>query len=94
MKITRFSSDRLSQKSVELFELIESMRIEGKGTPVSNLRSEIQQSSGRERCNGADKLPIIVFSTTFRKQNGNLQFAGYNGLVLVEVNRLINNANQ
>lgn len=90
MKITRFSSDRLSQKSVELFELIESMRIEGKGTPVSNLRSEIQQSSGRERCNGADKLPIIVFSTTFRKQNGNLQFAGYNGLVLVEVNRLIN----
>ena len=90
MKITRFSSDGLTQKSVELSELIESMKTEGKGSPVSNLRNEIKLSVRRERCDSADKLPVIVFSSTFCRQKGSYQFSKYNGLVLVEVNGLIN----
>jgi len=35
MKVTRFSSDGMSQKSVELSELIESMKTEAKGNLVS-----------------------------------------------------------
>ncbi len=90
MKITRFSSDGLTPKSVELSELIESMKTEGKGSPVSNLRNEIKLSVRRERCDSAAKLPVIVFSSTFCRQKGSYQFSKYNGLVLVEVNGLIN----
>ena len=79
MKITRFSSDGLTQKSVELSELIESMKTEGKGSPVSNLRNEIKLSVRRERCDSADKLPVIVFSSTFCRQKGRYQFSKYNG---------------
>lgn len=90
MKVTRFSSDGMSQKSVELSELIESMKTEAKGNPVTFLRQQIKQSIRGERSVIADKLPIVVFSSTFRRKEGRLQFSGYNGLVLLEVNNLIN----
>lgn len=44
MKVTQFSGDGKTQKSVELSELIESMKTDGKGNPVSRLRQQIKES--------------------------------------------------
>ncbi|MDD4404145.1 MAG: BT4734/BF3469 family protein [Parabacteroides sp.] len=91
MKVTRFSGDGKTQKSVELSELIESMKTDGKGSPVSRLRQQIKESIRGIRCDSADKLPVITFATTFRNHNEQMRFSGYNGLILLEVNRLMNN---
>ena len=91
MKVTRFSGDGKTQKSVELSELIESMKTDGKGSPVSRLRQQIKESIRGIRCDSADKLPVITFATTFRNHNEQIRFSGYNGLILLEVNRLMNN---
>ena len=88
--MTEKEKKRHDELDSELSELIESMKTEGKGSPVSNLRNEIKLSVRRERCDSADKLPVIVFSSTFCRQKGRYQFSKYNGLVLVEVNGLIN----
>lgn len=91
MKITiyRFEKEALVMRTVEMEKFIGMLQTESLSHPVSNMRKNLRYTVPGQPNEYIRKLPVIVFSGTFRK-NGETRppFKAYTGLVLLEVNHL------
>ena len=86
MKVTWVKGDLSSGKPVELDTVVEYMKDAVKAKPVKNMREMIPYCSPGSRAADAEKVPVILFASGYKEQD----WKCYNGLVLLEFNRLAN----
>lgn len=90
MKITSYRKveEACTQRVLELETALNALRTETKAQPVSTLRRNLYYNSGKSRCEFAEKLPVFVFAGVFKKKGGGQELVTYNGLVILEINKL------
>ena len=86
MKVTWVKGDLSSGKPVELDTVVEYMKDAAKAKPVKNMREMIPYCSPGSRAADAEKVPVILFASGYKEQ----EWKCYNGLVLLEFDRLAN----
>lgn len=55
---------------------------------IQQLRADLKRALPQQRCKKAQQLPILVCAATFKKLQESYQMNQYNGLVMLEVNKL------
>ena len=86
MKVTWVKGNLSSGKPVELDTVVEYMKDAAKAKPVKNMREMIPYCSPGSRAADAEKVPVILFASGYKEQ----EWKCYNGLVLLEFDRLAN----
>lgn len=90
MEATIYKSTNKKMKKVALPTLLEGMRIEQKQIPVTTFREMLNYCMPESHPTDAEKLPVTVFSGVYNRSSGNPALKQYNGIILVEINRLAN----
>lgn len=90
MKITQYRGDFKTQKLVEMSDLMEVIKHEAKGEPVSVMRHYLKYGVRGKDDKYVKNVPAVLFGASFKKEDGAQVLHLYNGLVLLEVNRLMN----
>ena len=85
MNITQYKDGGKSVKTFSLSELVDTMKDRASGRAVEEFREKLEECPPGCPCPAASKLPRIVFGAEYRKKNGEMKMAAYNGLVLLEV---------
>ncbi|NDV63661.1 BT4734/BF3469 family protein [Bacteroides sp. 224] len=90
MKITTYRNvgETQTQRTVELETALEAIRTEIKSRPVSALRDSLAHTTSDRRNDFANKLPVWVFGGVFNKKEGRQELIAYNGLIMLEINKL------
>ena len=91
MKVTlyRYEKGGLVMRSLEMEKLQEALQKETLSRPVSTMRNNIRYTLPGKQNAYVQKLPVIVFSGTFKKtEEPHRPLRAYSGLVLIEVNHL------
>lgn len=90
MKITQYRENdgKYTQRALEMDAVLKSMKTETKQMPVSRLRHDLQYIRPSERSHLSAKLPVLIFGGLFLCKDGGFHRKQYNGIVLLEVNRL------
>ncbi len=77
-----------NQQMMDIGVLLDSMKIEARGLPVSTLRQSLQATEQKAHNRYVDKVPKVIFAASFNKVDGEQVMENYNGVVLLEVNNL------
>lgn len=90
MKITQIRDDGkvYTVRTLQVGLLVEELKTEPKGMPVSAARHSLQYTLPGDRNIDVQKLPKLIPAAVFVRKGGMLQFTAYNGIVMLEVNRL------
>ncbi len=90
MKVTLVKAyrERKTQRIMDIELLLESMKTERVGRTVTTMRYYLQNTDPETRSVYMDKVPKMIFTASFKKVNGEQVMMNYNGMVLLEVNRL------
>lgn len=88
MKITQIKGDGKSLKNIELSAVMAAIETGEQSREVNYLRELLSSSMPCDRNIHAGKIPVLLFAAVFRGKQNNLEFRAYNGLILVEVDRL------
>ncbi|MGL5920425.1 MAG: BT4734/BF3469 family protein, partial [Bacteroidales bacterium] len=88
MKINIWSASRKSRKTITLEDLIDQLKTENKNQQIEQLRTARAFADGRLHAPYCDKIPFVGFAAAFRTRNHMDHLEDYNGLVLLEINRL------
>lgn len=90
MKITqyRINEKERTQRTIDIEVALAAMRTETKKKPVSVMREQLRYALPKYRNESVQKVPLLVFGGVFRLENGRQEMAVYNGVVLLEVNKL------
>ncbi|MCD7977067.1 MAG: hypothetical protein LUG51_07870 [Tannerellaceae bacterium] len=90
MKVSLYRKDNRSETlhTLELDALIEKLKTETKQRPVSRFREELRYYTPRSAPESAQKLPVILFTASFRRTGKEIQMTTYNGIILLEFNQL------
>jgi predicted P-loop ATPase len=88
MNVTQYKDGSKSVKTFSLSELVDTMKDRASGRAVEEFREKLEECPPGCPCPAASKLPRIVFGAEYRKKNGEMKMAAYNGLVLLEVGNL------
>lgn len=90
MKITqlRKNGDAIALSVMDLETLMSKIQTEIKSRPISTFREQLRYYLPGNRCDAADKLPMVVPAAEFRKVNGQKQMKVYNGIVELTVGPL------
>ena len=90
MKITqlRKNGDAIALSVMDLETLMSKIQTEIKSRPISTFREQLRYYFPGNRCDAADKLPMVVPAAEFRKVNGQKQMKVYNGIVELTVGPL------
>lgn len=72
MKITqlRKNGDAIALSVMDLETLMSKIQTEIKSRPISTFREQLRYYLPGNRCDAADKLPMVVPAAEFRKVNG------------------------
>lgn len=90
MKATLFSANQKAQKTIEMEKLIGLIRDGYKEKQVAALREELRYTIPGVSVKEANRLPVVYFCSTVKKQDGTFVRNQYNGLVLLKINNLAN----
>ena len=88
MKISLYSPSLKSRKSVSFDAFIEQLKTPVKSHNIEQLRIARAFSNGKLTAPYRDKIPFAGFSSTYRTRNNTDYMDQYNGVVLLEINRL------
>lgn len=88
MKITQIKGDGKSLKSIELSVVMEAMLAGEQSRAVNELRELLAASMPGNGMIHATNIPVLVFPALFRKRENRIEYQSYNGLVLLEVDKL------
>ena len=88
MNVTQYKDGSKSVKTFSLSELVDTMKDRVSGRAVEEFREKLEECPPGCPCPAASKLPRIVFGAEYRKKNGEMKMAAYNGLVLLEVGKM------
>lgn len=92
MKITQYRNDEKvqTQRTMNIEAAVAAMRTETKSRPVTVMREKLSVATPGLKYDYINKVPQLVFGGNFRKNGTEQTMVSYNGLVLLEVNRLAN----
>ena len=90
MKTTLFSADMKAQRTVGMEKLVELIRSGYKTKQVAALREALRYIRHGISVKQANRLPVVYFCSTFKKQDKKLVRKEYNGLILLKINNLTN----
>lgn len=90
MKATQFKGllRRETQRNVKLSALMENIKTGTEEQLVINLRHSLQYVNRTVHCTAVDKLPKLCFAAEFKKADPRQEMIHYNGVVLLEIDRL------
>ncbi|WP_321436189.1 BT4734/BF3469 family protein [uncultured Bacteroides sp.] len=90
MKVTQFKGllRRETQRNVKLSALMENIKAGTEEQLVINLRHSLQYVNRTVHCTAVDKLPKLCFAAEFKKADARQEMIHYNGVVLLEIDRL------
>lgn len=90
MKATQFKGllKRETQRNVKLSALMENIKAGTEEQLVINLRHSLQYVNRTVHCTAVDKLPKLCFAAEFKKVDARQEMIHYNGVVLLEIDRL------
>jgi len=90
MKITQYRNDgkAQTQRTMDIDAALAAMRTETKNKPVSVMRERLKYFQHPTKNEFVQKVPMMAFGGVFRKVEGRQEMTTYNGVVMLEVNRL------
>ena len=90
MKATQFKGlfRRETQRNVKLSALMGNIKTGTEEQLVINLRHSLQYVNRTVHCTAVDKLPKLCFAAEFKKADARQEMIHYNGVVLLEIDRL------
>ena len=90
MKITQYRNDgkTQTQRTMDIEAALAAMRTETKSKPVSTMRNRLHYADSEARNESVRKVPLMAFGGVFRRMGSQQEMAAYNGLILLEVNKL------
>ena len=86
MKVTLLKGNLGSGKLVELASMVARIKDTTQAKPMENMREMIPYCTPGNRVADAEKVPVVVFASGYKDQ----VWKHYNGLILLEFNRLAN----
>ncbi|MEG1749800.1 MAG: BT4734/BF3469 family protein [Tannerellaceae bacterium] len=89
MRVAQLRGDLNAQRNLEVSIVLNSMKTENNRKTVATLREDIPYLNRTSKSISAEKIPIILFGVTLKREGDNWQMTGYNGLVLIGINNLI-----
>lgn len=90
MEATIYKSTNKKMKKIALATLLEEMRTAQKQIPVTAFREMLDYCMPESHPADVEKLPVTVFSGVYNRSSGSSVLKRYNGIILVEINRLAN----
>ncbi|NDV83524.1 BT4734/BF3469 family protein [Bacteroides sp. 51] len=92
MKVTQYRNDEKvhTQRTLSMEATIAAMQTEIKSKPVSNMRDKLTCALPGVKYEYVQKVPLLAFGGSFRKNGSEQTMDSYNGLVLLEINNLAN----
>ena len=90
MKITQYRNDGnvQTQRTIDMETALTAMRTETKSKPVSVMRDRLRFAIPEVKNEFVRKVPLMAFGGIFRKKESRQEMVVYNGVVMLEVNRL------
>jgi hypothetical protein len=90
MKITQYRNDGKvqTQRMMDIEAALTAMRTETKSKPVSTMRDKLRYAIPEVKNEFVRKVPLMTFGGAFRKTASRQEMVAYNGVVMLEVNKL------
>jgi hypothetical protein len=90
MKITQYRDDGKvqTQRVMDIEAALTAMRTETKSKPVSTMRNRLRYDIPEVKNEFVRKVPLMTFGGAFRKTASRQEMVAYNGVVMLEVNKL------
>ncbi|NDV65730.1 BT4734/BF3469 family protein [Bacteroides sp. 224] len=90
MKITQYRNDgkTQTQRTMDIEAALAAMRTEIKTKPVSVMREKLHYAMHEAKNEFIQKVPLMAFGGVFRRIGSRQEMAVYNGVVMLEVNKL------
>lgn len=92
MKATIYKSNAKRMKKIALDVLMEGMRTAQRQIPVTAFRQSLDYCDPESSPALTKKLSVVIFSGVCQGAPGTPEMKEYNGIILVEINRLANRA--
>ena len=92
MKITQLRGDLAAFRNLELSLVLNGMKTENSRKPVSVLRQNIPYLTPQTKSLAAEKVPVVLFGVTLKRDSERIGVASYTGLVLLSFGNLIDRA--
>lgn len=94
MNITqyRYKHEELKMRTISMKALVEALRMEGKAKPVAAMRNSLPFTLPGKPNGLVQRLPVLVFGATYRRNGEKATVNSYTGYVLLEVNNLTDSA--
>lgn len=92
MKITQLRGDLAAFRNLELSLALNGMKTENSRKPVSVLRQNIPYLTPQTKSLAAEKVLVVLFGVTLKRDSERIGVASYTGLVLLSFGNLIDRA--
>ena len=92
MKITLLRGDLAAFRNLELSIVLNAMKTENSRKPVTTLRQNIPYLTPGIKSLAAEKIPVVLFGVTLKRDDERIGVATYAGLVLLSIGNLIDYA--
>ena len=92
MKITQLRGDLAAFRNLELSIVLNAMKTENSRKPVTTLRQNILYLTPGIKSFAAEKIPVVLFGVTLKRDDERIGVATYAGLVLLSIGNLIDYA--
>ncbi len=89
MKITQLRGDLTAFRNLELSIVLNGMKTENSRKPVSALRQDIPYLTPQTKSLAAEKIPVVLFGVTLKRDDEGIGVVTYTGLVLLSIGNLI-----
>ena len=92
MKITQLRGDLAAFRNLELSIVLNAMKTENSRKPVTTLRQNIPYLTPGIKSLAAEKIPVVLFGVTLKREDERIGVVTYTGLVLLSIGNLIGRA--
>ncbi len=92
MKVTQLRGDLTAFRNLELSIVLNAMKTENSRKPVSTLRQDIPYLTPQTKSLAAEKIPVVLFGVTLKRDDDGIGVVSYTGLVLLSIGNLVDKA--
>jgi hypothetical protein len=89
MKITQLRGDLAAFRNLDLSIVLNAMKTENSRKPVTTLRQDIPYLTPQTKSLAAEKIPVVLFGVTLKRDDEGIGVVSYTGLVLLSIGNLI-----
>ena len=89
MKVTQLRGDLTAFRNLELSIVLNAMKTENSRKPVSTLRQDIPYLTPQTKSLAAEKIPVVQFGVTLKRDDDGIGVVSYTGLVLLSIGNLV-----